>query len=188
MNENMKKSLEVAAVTAIALLTLSVVVFVYANSSNNYKTNSDEQQKDTMRGYFISNDTNIPPGLLKRLGQMSCNGPKWLGRFLENATLSTVNGTVSLQLRGMLILNTDSGQVRVLLPKDWTVNNEVVTRAALFNSSYASGGDNVMVKVLKSDVFSNTNFSLNVMIGYEAINATGTHAYAVLPFNIEPSS
>jgi hypothetical protein len=163
------------------------VVFVSANSNNNYKTAGDEQQENTMR-YFISNDTNIPPGLLKRLGQMSCNGPKWLGKFLENATLSTVSGTVSSQLRGMLILNTDSGQIRVLLPKGWTVNNEVVTRAALFNSSYASGGDNVMVKVLKSDVFSNTNFSLNVMIGYEAINATGTHAYAVLPFNIEPSS
>src|SRR4030067_2260068 len=127
MNENMKKRFKVAAVTAIALLTLSVVVFVYANSSNNYKTNSDEQQKDTMRGYFISNDTNIPPGLLKRLGQMSCNGPRWLGRFLENATLSTVNGTVSSQLRGMLILNTDSGQVRVLLPKDWTGKNEEKT-------------------------------------------------------------
>jgi hypothetical protein len=188
MNENMKKSLKVAAVTAIVLLALSVVVFVSANSNNNYKTTSDEQQENTMRGYFISNDTNIPPGLLKRLGQMSCNDPKWLGKFLENATLSTVSGTVSSQLRGMLILNTDSGQIRILLPKGWTLNNEVVTRAALFNSSYASGGDNVMVKVLKSDVFSNTNFSLNVMIGYEAINATGTHAYAVLPFNIEPSS
>jgi len=183
----MKKSLKVAAVTAIVLLALSVVVFVYANSSNNYKTTSDEQQENTMR-YFISNDTNIPLGMLKRLGQMPCNGPKWLGKFLENATLSTVNGTVSSQLRGMLILNTDSGQVRVLLPKGWTVNNEVLTRAALFNSSYASGGDNVTLKVLKSDVFSNTNFSLNIMIGYEAINATGTHAYAVLPFNIEPSS
>src|SRR4030042_7176588 len=108
MNENMKKSLKVAAVTAIALLTLSVVVFVYANSSNNYKTNSDEQQKDTMRGYFISNDTNIPSGLLKRLGQMSCNGPKWRGRFLEKATLSTVSGKISSQFRGLLILNTHS--------------------------------------------------------------------------------
>jgi hypothetical protein len=187
MNESMKKSLKVAAVTAIALLALSVVVFVYANSNNNYKTTSDEQQENTMR-YFISNDTNIPQGLLKRLGQMSCNSPKWLGKFLENATLSTISGTVSSQLKGMLILNTDSGQVRVLLPKDWTLNNEVLTRAALFNSSYASGGDNVTLKVLKSDVFSNTNFSLSIMIGYEAINATGTHAYAVLPFNIEPSS
>jgi len=44
------------------------------------------------------------------------------------------------------------------------------------------------VSVLKSDLFSNANFSVNVMLGYEAVNATGTHAYAVLPFNIQPTS
>jgi hypothetical protein len=61
-------------------------------------------------------------------------------------------------------------------------------RAALFNGTFAGSGQNVTVKVLESKVFSNANFSLNVMMGYEAINATGTHAYAVLPFNIQPHS
>jgi hypothetical protein len=193
MQENMKKSLKVAAVTASVLITLSVVVFAFAGSHNNTTADNGKQEDlqnmlSSMNGTFVSNDTSIPPSLLKRLNQMSCNGPKWLGRFLENATLSTVNGTVSSQLKGILILNTDSGQLRILLPKGWSVNNEVVGRAALFNSSYASSGDSVTLKVLKGNVFSNANFSLNIMIGYEAINATGTHAYAVLPFNIEPSS
>jgi hypothetical protein len=120
--------------------------------------------------------------------QGRANGFPWAERFLENATLSTVQGTVVSEVKGILILNTDAGQVRILLPKGWTVGNEVMGRAALFNGTFAGSGQNVTVKVLESKVFSNANFSLNVMMGYEAINATGTHAYAVLPFNIQPHS
>jgi hypothetical protein len=119
---------------------------------------------------------------------MRANGFQWTEQLLQNATLSTVNGTVVSEVKGMLVLDTGSGQVRVLLPKGWTVGSEVVGRASLFNGTFASAGQNVAVSVLESEVFSNANFSINVMLGYEAINATGTHAYAVLPFNIQPSS
>jgi hypothetical protein len=46
----------------------------------------------------------------------------------------------------------------------------------------------VTLYVLESNLVSNTSFSINTMLGYEAINATGTQAYAVLPFNIQPKS
>jgi hypothetical protein len=108
--------------------------------------------------------------------------------FFENATLNTVQGTVVSQLRGVLILDTGSGQVRVLVPKAWTLSNEVVSRATLFNGTFASPGQSITIKVLERNVFSNTSFSINVMLGYEAINSTNAHAYAVLPFNIVPSS
>jgi hypothetical protein len=85
-------------------------------------------------------------------------------------------------------LDTGSGEIRVSLPKDWTVGNEVADRTSLFNGTFASQGQIVTVKVLESNVFSNSNFSINTMLGYEATNATGTHAYAVLPFNIQPTS
>lgn len=62
------------------------------------------------------------------------------------------------------------------------------TRATLFDGTFVGPDENVVVRVLESDVFSNANFSINVMIGYEAVNATGTYAYAVLPFNIQPAS
>jgi hypothetical protein len=88
----------------------------------------------------------------------------------------------------MLILDTGSGQVRVLLPREWTLDNEAVGRAELFNGTFVSAGQSVTVKVLENDVFSNANFSINVMLGYEAINATNAQAYAVLPFNIQPTS
>jgi hypothetical protein len=38
------------------------------------------------------------------------------------------------------------------------------------------------------EIFESPSFSINVMVGYEITNATGTTAYAELPFNIVPSS
>jgi hypothetical protein len=75
-----------------------------------------------------------------------------------------------------------------LVPKAWSINSEVEGRAFLFNGTFVSPGQTVTVKVLESDLVSNANLSINVMLAYEAINTTGTHAYAVLPFNIQPSS
>jgi hypothetical protein len=75
-----------------------------------------------------------------------------------------------------------------LLPAEWTVGTEVVNRNTLFNGTFASSGQSVTITVLESSVFSNANFSINEMLGYEAINATNAQAYAVLPFNIQPNS
>jgi hypothetical protein len=192
----MRKSLKIASVAAVLLLAFGAVVFVYASSQNALKANYDERQQiamQNMQTYFDSNNCTLPDNYtmfnhIRHMPQGRANGFPWIERFLENATLSTVQGTIVSQYKDILILNTDTGQIRVLLPREWTLGNEVVNRATLFNGTFASSGQNVTVKVLKSDVFSNTSFSINVMMGYEAINATGTHAYAVLPFNIQPSS
>jgi hypothetical protein len=188
MNENTRKSLKIAAVTAIVLLALSAIVFVYANTHNGNNASDDQQQTNLQNLQpFISNITNMSPGQLKEL-QTLCNRPQFFKRLLQNATLSTIQGTVALEFKGMLLLDTSSGRTTVLLPKEWSVGSELIGRDDLFNSSFASSGSDVTVKVLKSDVFTNANFTLNIMVGYEAINATGTHAYAVLPFNIVPNS
>jgi hypothetical protein len=188
MNENTRKSLKIAAITAIVLLALSAIVFVYANTHNGNNASDDQQQTNLQNMQpFTSNITNMSPAQLKEL-QTLCNRPQFFKRLLQNATLSTIQGTVALEFKGMLLLDTSSGRTTVLLPKEWSVGSEVIGRADLFNSTFASSGSNVTVKVLKSDVFDDANFTLNVMIGYEAINATGTHAYAVLPFNIVPNS
>jgi hypothetical protein len=92
------------------------------------------------------------------------------------------------EFRDIVLSSRASGQVRVMIPREWTVGSEVVSGATLFNGTFVSTGQTLTVDVLKSDLFSNANFSVNVMLGYEAVNATGTHAYAVLPFNIQPAS
>jgi hypothetical protein len=192
----MRKSLKIVVVAAVLFIAVGAVAFVYACSQNGALANANEQLMGIqgMQTFFawhnitLPNNFTMPWGPMMRMPQMRANGVQWTYGLLQNATLSTVQGTVVSEFRGMLVLDTGSSQVRVLLPKDWTLGNEVVGRAELFNGTLASTGQNVTVKVLESEVFSNANFSLNEMLGYEAINATGTHAYAVLPFNIQPAS
>jgi hypothetical protein len=185
----MRKSLKIAAVAVVLLLALGAVVFVYAGSQGVFNASGDEQLMSMQNTWaFYGSDNVTMPCHGGRMQRMQENGIQWNPTFLENATLSTVQGSVVSESNGILILYTGSGEVRVLLPKGWSVDNEVVGRATLFNNTFASSGESVTIKVLESDVFSNASFSINVMLGYEAINATGTHAYAVLPFNIQPAS
>jgi hypothetical protein len=183
----MRKSLKIVAVAAVLFLALGAIAYVYACSENALNANGSEQQRG-IQNMWPSDNVTIPWGHMTRMPRMERNGLQWFNGLSENATLSTVSGMVVSTVRGMLVLDTGSGQVRVLLPNEWTVGNEVVNRATLFNGTFASSGQSVTIKVLESDIFSNANFSINEMLGYEAINATGTQAYAVLPFNIQPST
>jgi hypothetical protein len=188
--------MKIAAVAAVLFLALGAVAFAYAYSQNGVTANTDVQQTgiQSMQTFFESNNVTLPNnvtmpcGHMRRMAQMRGEGPLWVGGLSENATLSNVSGTVVSEVKGMLILDTGSSQVRVLLPNEWTVGTEVVGRAELFNGTFASSGQSVTITVLESNIFSNANFSINEMLGYEAINATGTQAYAVLPFNIQPNS
>jgi len=87
----------------------------------------------------------------------------------------------------MLVLSTESGQVRVLLPKMWSYNNQLLNRTELINSNFVGAGQTVTFKVLKGE-WDKNGFSLNIMIAYEAVNSANAQAVAVLPFNIEANS
>jgi RNase P/RNase MRP subunit p29 len=193
--EKMRKTLKIAAVAAVAFLALGAVAFAYAFSQNGATANANEQTgMQNMQTFFESDNVTcpynvtMPGGHMSRMPQMRANGLQWIEGLSQNATLANVSGTVVSEVKGMLILDTSSGQVRVLLPKDWTIGTEVVDRNTLFNGTFASSGQSVTIEVLESNLFSNANFSINEMLGYEAINATNTQAYAVLPFNIQPNS
>ena len=188
--------MKIAAVAAVLFIALGAVAYVYACSQNGTTASASEQQMgiQNMQTYFQSHNITLPDnatilwGYNTRMPQVRTSGPCLTEGFLQNATLSNVTGTVVTVVEGMLVLDTGSGQVRILLPNDWTVDNETVNRTTLFNGTFASQGQSVTITVLESTVFSNASFSINEMIGYEAINATGTQAYAVLPFNIQPAS
>jgi RNase P/RNase MRP subunit p29 len=193
--KKMRKNVKIAVLAVVALLALSTVALVYAYSRNGFMASTDEQQMGMQnpQTFFWWGNITVPnntTGLCRGWGmpRMRANGLQWIEGLSQNASLSNVTGTVVTEVRGMLVLNTGSGELRVLLPKDWTVGTEVVNRADLFNGTFASAGQTVTVEVLESSLFSNANLSINAMVGYEATNATGTQAYAVLPFNIQASS
>jgi len=196
----LRKVLKIAAVAAVLCLALGVVAFVYAGSQGALNANADGQTGiENVQGFSVWHNSALMDNVtLPDNAALPCregrvprgrdDGSMGFYGFLENATLSSVQGIVVSEVGNMLILNTDSTQVRVLLPGEWTLGNVVVTGASLFNGTFASSGQSVTLKVLESEVFNNSNFSLNVMMGYEAVNATGAQAYAVLPFNIQPGS
>jgi hypothetical protein len=192
----MRKSLKIVAVAAVMLIALGAVAYVYACSQNGATADANGQRMgfQNMQTFFRSQNftlpcnATVPWGYMTRMPSMRSNGLFLTEGFLQNATLLNVTGTVVTVVQGMLVLDTSSGQVRILLPNDWIVGNETVNRVTLFNGTFASQGSSVTITVLESNVFSNANFSINEMLGYEAINATGTQAYAVLPFNIQPAS
>ena len=68
-----------------------------------------------------------------------------------------------------------------------SVGKEVIRTGNLLSGTFASSGHGVRVNVLETQIFKNANFSLNIMIGDEAINTT-THAYTELLFNIQLGS
>jgi len=172
-----------AAAVTVLFLAFGAVVLAYANSQNAL-TSGNEQKASTYTA-------NSAPQIQSKLKQFIADDDHpWAKKFLENATAATVNGTVVTEFKGMLILDTGQSEVRILMPQYWSVGTEVFDREKLFNTTYSfSGpGENVSVKALESEVFTNPSFSINVMVGYEITNATGTTTYAVLPFNIVPNS
>jgi hypothetical protein len=179
----MRKSVKMAAAVTALFLAFGAVVLAYANSQNAL-ISGNEQKAPTYAA-------NSAPQIQSQLKQSLTNDDHpWAKKFLENATVATVNGTVVSEFKDMLIMDTGQSEVRILMPQYWSVDTEVVGRAKLFNTTYSfSGpGEKVTVKALESEVFKNPSFSINVMVGYEITNATGTTAYAVLPFNIVPNS
>lgn len=179
----MTTSVKLTAAIAVLFLAFGAVVLAYANSQN-ASMSSNGQNPPT----YTANSA--PQGQSQNMQSIMGKDHAWTKKFLENATIPTVNGTVVSMFKGMLILDAGSNEVRILMPKYWSVGTEVVGRWKLFNSTYSFSAprQNVNVKALESEIFENPSFSINVMVSYEITNATGTTAYAVLPFNIVSSS
>ena len=105
--------------------------------------------------------------------------------IIENSEPVTVDGTVVGLTRHMLILDVGDGQVRVLLSPVWSVGMEIVRAKDLFDNGFLVQGENVTVKALKTPLVAEENYGAYLLFGYEIANATDTHAFAALPFNIE---
>jgi len=111
---------------------------------------------------------------------------KWL---IAHSTPAEVNGKAVALVKNMLIVKVGEDQVRVLMPPGWIVDEKAIRAGRLFNGTYMSLGDNLTVKALKTILKTDgEGLSIYTLIGYDIIDKThGTHAYAILPFNIKTS-
>jgi len=215
IQQTMRKSLITIAVIGVMLCVVGAVLFASASASPNAPAvNSAVPQVDvqppqiaynpggpmipsnfTFTGNFtfpgnfaVQGGFGFQGRMMHGMNGRQTFGPQLSGQFLQNATIASVSGSVVTETRGLLLLDTSSGQVSIQIPNEWNIGSQVVNGATLFNSAFATSGQTVTLQVLESNVFGNTSFTLNEMEAYQATNATGTTATAVLPFNIEPTN
>jgi hypothetical protein len=204
-----------AAITLIAVV--GAIVFANASTAVTTQTSNQQSTAQTMQymepffgqnhntyfndpaflGNLTAPDNITLPGNFAGPGnfmrgmherRMMGSGPEFSGYATENATTATIEGSIVTEYRNLLILNTTAGQITVQVPREWTVDSQIISGAELFNGTFASSGQTITLQVLENNLFSNTSFSINQMLCYAATNATGATANAVLPFNIQPSS
>jgi hypothetical protein len=118
-----------------------------------------------------------------------CAGRRWLKarlvwRFLKNAELAELEGTVVTSFQNMLIMNTEEGQVRIHLPPTWLVEDETMSKAELIER-YLSPSESIIINALKTTIVNNEGLSIYLLFGVEITNELEVNAQAVLPFNIE---
>ena len=212
-SKSMRKSLMIITVIGVMLCIVGAVLFANASASTSNPAVANTAQQVTNPSPSATPTSPMMPGnwtfpgnftfagnfgpqgnfgfqgpmMHGMHGRQMC-GPQLSGTFLQNATLATVSGSVVTETRGLLLLETSTGQVSIQIANQWNIGSQVVPGYSLFNSAFATAGQTVTLQVLESNVFSNTSFNLNEMVGYQATNATGTIANAVLPYNIQPAS
>jgi hypothetical protein len=105
--------------------------------------------------------------------------------FLRNSEPTQVDGTIVALSEKKLILDTADDQIRVNLPAEWTVNNEVLTREELLSSGYINESEMIVVKALGADLVDKEGLRIYLLVSYELINESGITATANLRVNIE---
>lgn len=169
----MNKYVKIAAIAVVALVALGRFTFVYAYAQTSSTASGNSLTTAQQVRQFLSQH----PVIARRV----------LANFLNKANLGDVTGTVVTESQGTLVLSTDQGQVNVLMPAMWTYNGQQLNRTELVSGAFVGTGDMVTIKVLEVDSAKN-GFTVSVMVGYEAVNAAGASANAILPFNIKVGS
>jgi len=170
----MKSKIKILAITLVIVAVASV--FLYAPLTNALQSNGD-QECDVE----ILNDMNFE-------ARCRCRPRPRIRRawwFLNHSEPTKVDGTAVVLFKNMLIVDTGEGQIRVHLPRAWTVDGEIVMREELFESGYLSEGETITVKALRADVIDKEGLCVYLLLGYEIINEASVRAYAILPFNIK---
>jgi len=170
----MKSKIKILTITIVIVAVASV--FLYAPLTNALQSNGN-QESDVE----ILNDMNFE-------ARCRCKPRPRIRRgwwFLNHSEPTELDGTAVVLFKNMLIVDTAEGQIRIHLPRAWTVDGEIMMREELFESGYLSEGETITVKALRADVIDKQGLCVYLLLGYEIINESTVHAHAILPFNIE---
>jgi len=179
----------IGAVLAL-LVALPLMSTVLATSTYNAATDSDDAPKACppqsqrlkeeylgqliKEGYLGHDDNGLHLGIVKD--------------FLKEARNVTIEGNVTTHYRNILVLQTSTSRLNILLPPIWSVNAEdkVLNLTEVFNN-YVKSGDTVKITALERDFKNEKGVTISIIVAYEIMDTTSNnHLYAILPFNISP--
>ncbi len=163
--ENMKWKLKVFAVALIMVVVASALLYMPL-------TSAFQSEVSEVEGMYAHKRK---PWFKARLG--------WW--FLNHSEPVEVEGDIVILLRSMLVVNMAEGQIRIHLPQEWIVDEELMTREELFKNGYLSVGETITVTALRRNIVDKEGLHIYLLLGYEIIDETSAYTCAVLPFNIE---
>jgi hypothetical protein len=102
--------------------------------------------------------------------------------FLKHAESIEIEGTAVALAQRKMVMNVGEEQIRVIMPLQWTVNDEVLTLKYLFENIE---GEEVIVKALGADMIDKDGLRIYILVGYELSTDSGVQAIACLKVNIE---
>jgi hypothetical protein len=105
--------------------------------------------------------------------------------FLNHSEPVEIDGTAVNLSKDILIVSAIEDRIRVHLPAEWTVGDELMLREDLFVSGYLTEGEGITIKALEANLIDKEGLRIYLLVGYEIINGPGIYAHANLPVNIE---
>ena len=106
-----------------------------------------------------------------------------MGYIIKNGSAVKVQGTVTFAGPRILVIETASGEVNVVIPARWVMGGTNVTSSDLFDGDPWGVGSSVTLKTLEAEKAFN-GYTVTFYFAYE-IKENGVVARALLPFNIE---
>jgi hypothetical protein len=106
-----------------------------------------------------------------------------MGYIIKNGSAVEVQGTVTFAGLRILVIETASGEINVVIPPRWVVGGTNMTSSDLFDGDPYSVGSSVTLKTLEAEK-AFTGYTVKIYFAYE-IEGDGVVARALIPFNIE---
>jgi hypothetical protein len=121
-------------------------------------------------------------GILMRLKALQL-GNGVMGYVIKNGSAVDVQGTVVFAGPRILVIETSSGDVNIIMPPRWLVGGTNVTSKDLFDGEPYGVSSSVTLKTLWAEK-AFTGYTVKIYFAYE-VEGDGVVARALIPFNIE---
>jgi len=106
-----------------------------------------------------------------------------MGYIIKNGSAVEVQGKVTFAGPRILVIETASGEVNVVIPAKWLMGGTDLTSSDLFDGDPWGVGSSVTLKTLEAEK-AFIGYTVTFYFAYE-IERSGVVARALIPFNIE---